>query len=149
MLFFLNKFSGLKCDWNKKPLTEEDFYRLCKRYKVTAEEMPLRVGGFYYCMLGRHYIAINSRLRHPKKLFVMFHEFAHYLIHAPDSGATANFHGVGKPTRKEFEADAFASCALIPRSMVEKLSVQELIEIEGLPDELVGKRIELFRVHSI
>jgi Zn-dependent peptidase ImmA (M78 family) len=149
MLFFLDKFSGLKCQWNRKPLTEEDFYRLCRRHKVTVQEMPLRVSGFYYCMLGRHYIAINSRLRQPKKLFVMFHEFAHYLFHAPDSGATANFHGIGKKTRKEFEADAFAACALIPRPMVESKSVQELIEIEGLPEDLVRQRIELFRLLSI
>jgi Zn-dependent peptidase ImmA (M78 family) len=149
MLFFLDKFSGLKCHWNKRSLTDEDFYRLCKLHKVTVQEMPLRVSGFYYCMLGRHYIAINSRLRHPKKLFVMFHEFAHYLIHAPDSGATANFHGIGKKTRKEFEADAFAACALIPRPMVGSRSVQELIEVECLPEDLVRQRIELFRLFSI
>jgi Zn-dependent peptidase ImmA (M78 family) len=149
MLFFLDKFSDLKCHWNKKPLTDEDFYRLGKRHKITVQEMPLRVSGFYYCMLGRHYIAINSRLGHPKKLFVMFHEFAHYLIHAPDSGATANFHGIGKKTRKEFEADAFAVCALIPRPVVESRSVQDLIEVEGLPEELVRQRIDLLGLLSI
>lgn len=149
MLFFLDKFAALKCQWNKKALTEEDFFRLCRRHKVTVQEMPLRVSGFYYCMLGRHYIAVNSRLRHPKKLFVMFHEFAHYLIHAPDSGATANFHGVGKKTRKEFEADAFASCALIPRPVVEKMTIQDLIETEGLPEDLVRQRIELFQLLAI
>lgn len=149
MLLFLHKFTALKCHWNERPLTEEDFYRLCRRHKVTVQEMPLQVSGFYYCLLGRHYIAINSRLRQPKKLFVMFHEFAHYLVHAPDSGATANFHGIGKKTRKEFEADAFAACALIPLPMVEKLSVQELIETEGLPEDLVRQRIELFSLLAI
>ncbi len=149
MIFFTEKFSNLKCQWNERPLSEEDFFRLCRRHKVTVQEMPLRVSGFYYCMLGRHYIAINSRLRHPRKLFVMFHEFAHYLFHAPDSGATANFHGVGKKTRKEFEADAFAACALIPRPMAESRSAQDLIEVEGLPEDLVRERFELFELLSI
>lgn len=100
-------------------------------------------------MLGRHYIAINSKLRPPQKLFVMFHEFAHYLIHAPDRGVTANFHGIGRRTRKEIEADSFAVCALIPKPMVENLTVQELIEVEGMPEDLVRQRIELYQSLSI
>jgi len=149
MLLFLDKFSGLNCRWNEKPLTEGDFFRLCRRYRITVQEMPLRVGGFYYCMLGRHYIAVNSSLRSTPKLFVMFHEFAHYLIHAPDAGVTASFHGVGRKTRKEFEADAFATCALIPRQMIESRSVQELVEEDGLPEELISARVELFRTLGI
>ncbi|MGD9561767.1 MAG: ImmA/IrrE family metallo-endopeptidase [Pyrinomonadaceae bacterium] len=130
-------------------MTEEDFYRLCRRHRVTVQEMPLRVSGFYYSMLGRHYIAVNSRLRQPRKLFVMFHEFAHYLIHAPDGGTTANFHGIGKRTRKEVEADVFAACALIPRPMVERLSVSDLIEIEGLPEDIVRQRVEVFKTLGV
>lgn len=118
---------------------------MCRKHKVTVQEMPLRVGGFYYCMLGRHYIAVNSRLRSPMKLFVMFHEFAHYLIHAPDAGVTADFHGIGRKTRKEFEADAFAACALIPRRMIETRSIQELAEEEGFPEGLILDRMELYR----
>lgn len=149
MVFFLEKFSKLKCRWNERPMSEDDFHRLCRRYRITVVEMPLRVSGFYYCMLGRHYIAINSRLGQPKKLFVMFHEFAHYLFHAPDSGTTANFHGIGKKTRKEMEADAFALCALIPRPSIESRTVQELIEEDGLPEDLVRSRIALLREHNI
>ena len=122
---------------------------MCRKHKVTVQEMPLRVGGFYYCMLGRHYIAVNSRLRSPMKLFVMFHEFAHYLIHAPDAGVTADFHGIGRKTRKEFEADAFAVCALIPRRMIETRSVQEMAEEDGLPEGLILDRLELYRTLGI
>lgn len=149
MLFFLNKISSLRCPWNQTPLTQEDFYRLCRRYKIVVEEMPLRVSGFYYCVLGRHYIAVNSLLRPTEKLFVMFHEFAHYLMHAPDVGVTANFHGIGKKTRKELEADAFALCALMPRSRIETLSIQELVDDDGLSEELVAQRLELLRVRGI
>ncbi len=149
MHFSLKKFSSLKCRWNERPLNEADFYRLCRRHKISVREMPLRVSGFYYCMLGRHYIAINSRLQPMRKLFVMFHEFAHYLIHAPDSGATASFHGIGKRTRDEFEADLFAACAIIPRPMVETRSAPELIEAEGFPEDVVRERLEIYRSLSI
>ncbi len=149
MHLFADKFSAIDRRWNSAPLTEDDFFRLCRKHRVTVQEMPLRVGGFYYCMLGRHYIAINSKLSPREKLFVMFHEFAHYLLHAPDGGVTANFHGIGRKTRKEFEADAFATCALIPRPMIERRTPQELIEEDGLPEDLVSARIELYTVVGI
>ncbi len=149
MLFFLDKISRLRCQWNKRSLTEDDFYRLCRRRKITVVEMPLRTNGFYYCVLGRHYIAIDSRLRQHKKPFVMFHEFAHYLMHSPDTGVTANFHGIGKRTRKESEADAFALCAIIPKTWIESRSVQELVEEDGLPSEIVAQRMAIYAQHRI
>ena len=149
MHFFLEKISSLRCHWNSKPLTQDDFYRLCRRHKVTVHEMPLRVSGFYYCMQGRHYIAIDSRLRPDKKLFVMFHEFAHYLMHAPDSGTTANFHGIGTKTRKEVEADAFALCALIPRPWIESRTPQELMEEDGFSPEMIADRLDLMQMHGV
>lgn len=145
MLFFLNKITSLNSRWNEQPLTQEDFYRICRRCKITVVEIPLRVSGFYYSLLEGHYIAINSRLCPETKTFVMFHELAHFLMHAPDDGVTANFHGVGKQTRKEAEADAFAACALIPRRMVESLRPQQLIEEDGFSVELVKQRIEVLR----
>ena len=149
MLFFLDKISKLRCHWNKKPLNEHDFYRLCRRQKVGVQEMPLRVSGFYYCVLGKHYIAIDSKLKHHEKLFVMFHEFAHYLMHVPDTNETANFHGIGKKNRNEIEADAFAICALIPKPWIENRSIQELIEEEGLPVEIVKERREIYEMFKI
>lgn len=149
MRFFLTKISALKCGWNERSLSEEDFYRLCRRHRVTVQEMPLRVSGFYYCMLGRHFIAINSRLRGHAKLFVMFHEFAHFLMHAPDTGTTANFLGVGKKTRKEKEADLFALCAIIPKTRLALDLIEELIDEEGFTRELIYERIKLFHESGI
>lgn len=149
MLFFLDQINELRCGWNKKPLTEDVFHRLCKRKKITVTEMPLRTGGFYYCVKGRHYIAIDSRLKYPEKLFVMFHEFAHYLMHAPDTGTTANFHGVGKRTRKEREADAFALCALIPTVWMIERTAEELHDDEGIPVKMLDERREIFEKYRI
>lgn len=149
MLFFLDKISKLRCQWNKQPLAEEDFYRLCRREKVVVQEMPLTVSGFYYCVLGKHYIAVDSKMKHHGKLFVMFHEFAHYLMHAPDTNETANFHGIGHKNRREIEADAFAICALIPKPWIEGRTSQELIEDEGLPIEMVKARREIYELFRI
>lgn len=149
MQFFLDKISKLRIGWNERPLSETDFFKLCKRHKVTVEEIPLRVQGFYYCVMGRHFIAIDSKLPPREKLFVMFHEFAHYLMHAPNMNETASYHGVGKKTRKETEADMFAVVALIPKVWLETRPLAELADDEGIPPELLRDRLELFEKYSV
>jgi Zn-dependent peptidase ImmA (M78 family) len=149
MRFLMEKISRLKIGWNCRPLTEPDFHALCRRFRITVVEMPLRTNGFYYCVKGRHFIAIDSKLSPPRKLLVMFHEFAHFLMHAPDTGVTANFHGVGRRTRKEIEADAFALCAVIPREMLESRTRRELLEDEGIDEEIVSAREALRERYDI
>ena len=143
MQSYLVKIKSLRIGWNKRPLGEEDFYRLCRRFKVTVVEMPLRTNGFYYCVRGRHFIAVDSKLSHIKKLLVMFHEFAHFLMHSPDTNTTASFHGLGQKTRKEREADAFAICALIPKTWIEEREISELID-EGYSIELLRERARVY-----
>lgn len=149
MRFFLEKIEALGVGWNQRSLTDADFHALCRRHKITVQEMPLRVSGFYYSMLGRHFIAVDSRLPSSKKLFVMFHEFAHFLMHAPDNGVTANFHGIGRKTRKETEADLFAAIALIPRCWLETRTAYEISTEEGIDPEIVAERFEILKDRGI
>lgn len=149
MLLLADTISRLRINWNKRPLTEADFHKLCRKHKVTVQEMPLKVSGFYYCAMGRHFIAIDSRLSPQKKLFVMFHEFAHYLLHAPSGSATANYHGVGKRTRAEIEADSFALCALMPRVWVTSGRLAELAADSGYDDEMIADRLVVFDLHVL
>lgn len=145
MRFLTDKISKLNIKWNERPLTEADFYGLCKRFKVKVQEMPLTVGGFYYRVMGLDFIAVDSKLAKPQKLAVLFHELGHFLFHTPESGATANFHGVGRRTRQENEADVFALCSLIPRAWIENRSIQELIYEENLPAKMIEARYEVLR----
>lgn len=144
MRSYYSKIRSLKIGWNERPLDEADFYRLCRRFKITVVEMPLTTNGFYYCVKRRHFIAIDCRLDRIKKLLVMFHEFAHFLMHAPETNATASFHGLGSKTRKEREADTFALCALIPKSVIANKDISGLID-EGFSNELLEERFELYR----
>jgi len=149
MQFLTEKIRRLAIGWNERPLTETDFYRLCKRYRVSVQEMPLSVGGFYYRLMGRDFIAVDSKLPPLEKLAVMFHELGHFLFHAPESGSTANFHGVGRRTRKEREADVFALCALIPKTWIETRSPEELISEEGVSSEMILSRYKIFTRHGL
>lgn len=148
MRFLTEKISTLKIGWNERPLTEADFYRLCRRFKVSVTEMPLTASGFYYRVMGHDFIAVDSRLAGHEKLAVLFHELGHFLLHTPQSGATANFHGVGRRTRQEREADLFALCALIPKASIATRSPGELID-EGFPAEMVAERHAIFERYGL
>lgn len=143
MRSYLDKIKNLRIGWNRRPLDEDDFYRLCRRFKVNVAEMPLRTNGFYYCVKRRHFIAVDSKLPPIKKLLVMFHEFAHFLMHSPDTNTTASFHGLGHKTRKEREADAFALCALIPKAWIEEREISELID-DGFSMDLLRERARVY-----
>ena len=86
----------------------------------------------------------RSKFSQIKKLLVMFHEFAHFLMHSPDTNTTASFHGFGQKTRKEREADTFALCALIPKIWIEEREISELID-DGFPAELLAERVRIYR----
>jgi Zn-dependent peptidase ImmA (M78 family) len=148
MQFFHDRIIQLGIGWNERPLGERDVALLCRRFKITITELPLRVAGFYYRVMGRDHIAINSRLKGNERLAVIFHELGHFLFHAPDSGTTANFHGVGRRTRKEIEADVFALCALMPAEMIRSRRPDELVD-EGFPPEMVSERMRIFRDHGL
>lgn len=144
-----DRIRKLRIGWNKKALGEADLYRICRRFHIQVTEMPLRTDGFYYRVKGRDFIAVNSRLSGPMKLLVLFHELGHFLFHTPESGATANFHGVGGSVRKECEADAFALCSLLPRRMIETRSIDEIADDTGLPEKAIADRFELWRKYGL
>ncbi len=149
MQFLTEKIAKLKFGWNERELTEYDFFRLCRRFRIKVVEMPLSTGGFYYRVMGRDFIAVDSRLSQTKKLLVLFHELGHFLFHTPESGATANFHGVGRRTRQECEADAFALCALLPSKVIEAKTAQDLIDVEGFTPEIVAERLAVLERYGI
>lgn len=149
MRFLIDKLNSLKIGWNERELTERDFHRICKRLKINVIEMPLRTGGFYYRVMGRDYIAIDSRLTGPRKLLVQFHELAHFLLHTPESGATANFHNVGRKTRQEREADLVALCAVIPKSWLEARSLDEIVDEHTISADVLRERLDILEKHGI
>ena len=149
MLFFHDKISKLRIGWNRRPLTEDDFYRICRRLHVTVVHATVTKGGFQLHLKGRNFITIDVGLTGFKRTFVMFHELGHYLFHTPDHGVAVNFHNVGLKTRKEIEADAFALCALIPRCWIKTRSPEEICEQEGIDIEVLHERLAIYERHKI
>lgn len=133
MKIFLRKIARLNIGWNEVPLDDDAFERLCLARKVNFRLMPMNEDGFYTCDEKKHYIAVNSRLSPFQRLFTMYHEFGHYLMHSPSTDTIANHcRAEGEKTRDEKEADAFAYCALLPLDLLKSRSGEELADIYGI-----------------
>jgi Zn-dependent peptidase ImmA (M78 family) len=148
MRFLADKLASLNIGWNDRPLGVADLHKLCRRFRITVQEMPLAVGGFYYRVMGGDFIAVDTRLSDEKKLVVLFHELGHFLFHVPHTGATASFHHVAGLTREEIEADVFALCAILPRALIERRTARDLID-DGHAPELVSARLEILLKYDL
>ena len=148
MKLLSEKIDRLCIGWNERGLEQRDAERLCRALNITFDERPLIVDGFHYRLLDRDFIAINSRLRGAKKLFVIFHELAHCLFHTPVSGPSASFHQVGSRTRKEREADVFALCALIPKPWLRDRTIDELLQ-DGFSLEMIAERFTVLERYGL
>jgi Zn-dependent peptidase ImmA (M78 family) len=121
MQFALAAIKQVIPDLNKRPLTAEDFYRVCRRLKVKVHELPLRgIDGFYMVFRGKGHIYLDSRLRGVRWLMTAFHELGHALLHSPPSITVAFFCNV-LDTKEDREAEAFASIALVPEPLLRRI----------------------------
>src|SRR5207237_646588 len=127
-------------DWNESGFDETKLFRVCESLDVDVIEEPLETSGFYYRLLGRDFIVVNSKLAGFEKLFVLLHELGHFLLHVPRSGPAASFFEVDRTTRREREADIFALCALLPKAIVDRRGVEGLLD-DGYPLDLIERRM--------
>ena len=148
MRLLADKASRVLPGWNARPFEADDLHRLCAEFQITVHERPLVTNGFYYRAGGRDFIAINSRLPCLRRLEVFLHELAHFLFHAPAGTTAVGFHHVGRRTRAEREADAFALCALMPRTQLTIRTRDEWLA-DGLTTEMISERLEIYARHGI
>jgi Zn-dependent peptidase ImmA (M78 family) len=115
--------------FNRSPVTEEDFWRTCKRLGIIVKSMPLMVDGYHERKRGRYYIIVNNRLDGDRWLHTALHEFCHYLFDAPTHNKNYVFYRGkdGEIDERERFADAFALVAMLPWPEVERLSREEYV----------------------
>jgi Zn-dependent peptidase ImmA (M78 family) len=107
---------------HERSATEEDFYAFCAEKRVEVVHTPDISHGVYVMFAGRHFIFLNSKLRGLMLLYVMYHELAHYLFHAPSRSDYAveffdpHVESFRSRTRRKIhcEAEAVAAWLLIP-----------------------------------
>ncbi len=138
--------------FNDRPITENDFWRACKREKVIVKEMPLMVNGYYQFKRGRHYILLNNRLSGLTWLHTAFHEFCHYLFDAPMPGEEQTLYrrpcGDRDDPRDMF-ADAFALICLLPFPELVRLAMEEDLSSNEQMLNLAMSRVEVRAKYGI
>jgi Zn-dependent peptidase ImmA (M78 family) len=143
--FSLKKIHEVFPRFNERPISEAEFWRACKRFRIVVKQMPLIVDGYHERKAGRYYIIINEQLRGLKWMHTALHEFCHFLFDAPDHSENYVFYRKGrkpaeepdagltaeqrrrKQSRERF-ADAFATVALLPWPELERLSKEEYVQ---------------------
>lgn len=126
-------------EWNVRVLTEEDFNRYCSDAGIVISETQLEQPGLYMGCDGHPHIFLNDNLRGPERLFVVFHELAHYWLHPANVGMF-----LGYSTLIEIEADVVGICALIPKTVLTHYWPSEIAELYNYPHSLVSLRCEVF-----
>ena len=112
-----------KLGYDKRPWTFETVERCCELAGVELTFMPMRRAGVYWMPEGAPTITLSSSLAGIKKLEAGCHELGHHFEHSPESG----LYIPECKGRREFEAQRFAVCALIPEWMRRRLAHQYML----------------------
>ncbi|MEW6361719.1 MAG: ImmA/IrrE family metallo-endopeptidase [Acidobacteriota bacterium] len=128
-------------EFNQRPVTEDDLWRVFKQCGIIVRNVPLLVDGYCGFHHGRHYILLNDRLPPRRWLFTACHELSHYLFDVPKTEGEFLFRNSGADTAREKFADAFACICLLP--------FPELVRLAEDPPEEDPDLLELCRSRLI
>lgn len=126
-------------EWNIRVLTEDDLYQYTDEAGIIIREAQIEDPGFSMMCDGKLHIILNDELRGAERLFVGFHELAHYWLHPP---GVQMFYGLARQI--ELEADIVAACAMIPKTLLPHYWPSEIVELYGYSHGLVRFRCEVF-----
>lgn len=125
-------------EWNISKISYPFLIDFCKKQKVfviEGEDEQVAFGE-YIIRDGYEFILINKHLPKIMKLWVLCHEVFHWRVHRPE---TSNF-STTMEDKNEAEANIFAAVAILPRTLIEGLTVDEISKITQLPLELIQIR---------
>lgn len=155
MKLVLEKIKKTHKSWNEIQFTESDFYQFCDSQDILINETPMRYGvkAMLWFVEDQYVVTINARLVGVDRLFAMWHEIGHFTMHYPSKKIATYFWGeelrYGSCRREENEADAFALCAIIPKTWIETKTLRELAEDECISEDLIQKRKKVYERYKI
>src|SRR3954469_11592706 len=142
------RFRKLRRGWNRRPLTEIDFWALCKKHGVEVYEnggKHMKWKGVYTVLDDIPTIIVDARLRGLERLWTLFHELGHHLLHSPSTC----FFSDSTVHKAQSEANAFAAIALIPQKAVRQMYLWDLYDIDEFAAKLFQIRLEVFELYKM
>lgn len=126
--------------WNEKILTAKDFDNICEDKGIQLLIEPMRRLGAYLVCDNVPFIFLKKQLTEQYKQFVQWHELGHYFMHSPNTC----FCIPGSLAIAEFQADAFAACALIPQPLFLGHGLNSIIADYRYSQDLLSLRNKVF-----
>jgi Zn-dependent peptidase ImmA (M78 family) len=148
MICIAKRFQRLRKGWNKRAFTEKDFWAICKSEGVVVIENNtehMKWNGIYTVLFGVPTIILNARLTGLERLWTIFHELGHHLLHSPETC----FFSEGTVNKAQSEANTFAACALIPEKAVRQMYLWELYAVDEFAAKLFQIRLEVFEKYKV
>lgn len=130
--------------WNKRPVTEREVRHYCARRGVRIVEGDVGVPGLYTVYGGVPFIVIHPALAPAWRLWVLLHELAHHLLHAPGTQLFDRYF----ETKADHEANFIAAIGMLTLPEIQTKTFNELLE-EGYPHELLLLRREYFERYKM
>lgn len=125
--------------WNQKVLTEAHALAFCDESGVRLLQHASVEYGRYVFYKRLHFIIINPCLAAGMRLWVLWHEIAHFLYHSPQ---TENFSAL-MLRRQDHEANWFAAVAMMPKPLIAGKTIDEVVYEFGYPKEIVQIRYDI------
>lgn len=142
------KFRRTIKGWNRRLLTEKDFYAICEKLGVEVVEnhtKKMRWKGIYTVIDGIPTIIINAKLKGLERLWTLFHELGHHLLHSPSTC----FFDESTLRKTQSEANFFAAYALFPEKIVRQMPLWEIYELDEYAVKLFNMRLEFFELYKM
>lgn len=130
--------------WNIRQLTEDNFWDFCDERKICVREAQIEQPGYSIKIDGQNFIFVRDDLRGIDRTYTLWHEMGHYFLHPQ---RIQFFLGLDKTV--ELEANAFAACALIPRTWLNEGWIGETAKEYGYPEWLIKFRQTLLQYWEI
>lgn len=143
MLFLAHIKRAIMPDLDKRVYSESDLAQLCTTHDVHICEAHTGCLGIYLVYRAVPFIVLDSELSGGMRLWVAYHEFAHHVLHSPNSFAFT------PSTRRkaDFEANVVAACALIPKKLFIHATLEAIQDEYGYPDGLLKLRKFIYQNH--
>ncbi|HEX8708837.1 MAG TPA: ImmA/IrrE family metallo-endopeptidase [Pyrinomonadaceae bacterium] len=148
MICIAKRFKKLRRGWNSRTLTEKDFWALCKKHGVEVYENSgkhMKWKGVYTVLDGIPTIIIDPRLKGLERLWTLFHELGHHLLHSPETC----FFSDSTVHKAQSEANAFAAIALIPEKYVRQVPLWDVYDVDEFAAKLFQIRLGVFDLYKI
>lgn len=133
------------CGWNEKILGEDVAIEFCRSNSICiVDDYRLDYGRIVFYK-GYTFILKNPYLEAGMRLWVLWHEIAHFLLHAPQS---SKFSPLVK-RKNDREANYIAAIAMMPRQTIQGRTFHEIEEEYGYPAKLIEIRDQIVKNEGI